>query len=159
ALLRAVPARRGGSGRLAIAQKGTHVLVVATPVVADGHVVGDLLLGREVSGALAARLRALTNSEVSFVSGHRITRTTLGTGEDRQVARQIDVQPGGDAVSMGDWIALARPLPMAADARQSYVLQRSLAAETEFLHSVRVHLFEVGLLLLAAVSLAAFFIS
>src|SRR4051812_41500176 len=46
----------GHSVRRAIAQKGTHVLVVATPVIADGHVVGALLLGREVSGALAARL-------------------------------------------------------------------------------------------------------
>jgi len=161
-LLKTVLAARGAghSERRAIAQRGTHVLVVATPVVADGHVVGALLLGREVSGALAARLRDLTSSEVSFLSGRRITRTTLGTGEDREAARGIDVSPRGDAVSVGDWIMLARPLPMAAeDTHQSYVLQRSLAAETEFLHSVRGHLFEVGLLLLAAVSLAAFFIS
>ena len=60
----------------------------------------------------------------------------------------------------GGWVAIARPLPMAAEGtRQLYVLQRSLAAELAFLHSVRGHLVELGLILVAAVALAAFFIA
>ncbi len=153
----------GRGERRAIAQRGTHVLLVGTPVVADGHVVGALLLGREVSGALAARLRELTSSEVSFVSERHITRTTLGVGEDREVARRVAMtSASGSAASVrdGGWIAYARPLPMAAEGtRQMYVLQRSLDGETAFLRSVRVHLAELGLLLLAAVSLAAFFVA
>jgi signal transduction histidine kinase len=60
----------------------------------------------------------------------------------------------------GGWIAQARPLPMAADpTQQVYVLQRSLEAETAFLRSVRSHLLELGLLLLAAVTAASLFIA
>ena len=153
----------GRPERCAIAQEGTHVLLVGTPVKADGRVVGALLLGREVSGALASRLRQLTSSEVSFVSEQHITRTTLGVSEDRAVAQRVATSTSSglsNAVHDGGWIAYARPLPMAAQGtRQVYVLQRSLAAETEFLRSVRGHLLELGLLLLAAVSLAAFFIA
>jgi len=153
----------GRSERRAVAQRGTHVLLAGTPVMADGRVVGALLLGREVSGVLASRLRELTSSEVSFVSERHITRTTLGVGEEREVARRVAMSASGSLpgpVRDGGWIALARPLPMAAEGTgQMYVLQRSLDAETEFLQSVRGHLLELGLLLLAAVSLAAFFIS
>jgi signal transduction histidine kinase len=161
ALVSSVLAGRGE--RRAVAQRGTHVLLVGTPVMADGRVVGALLLGREVSGGLASRLRELTSSEVSFVSERHITRTTLGVGEEREVARRVAMSASGsfsDPVRDGGWIALARPLPMAAEGTgQMYVLQRSLDAETDFLQSVRGHLLELGLWLLAAVSLAAFFIS
>ncbi len=153
----------GRSERRAIAQRGSHVLLVATPVVADGRVVGALLLGHEVSGALAARLRELTNSEVSFIYDQHITRTTLTADWDRVVAHAValSMDPETDRpVRNGGWIAYARPLPMAAEGtRQVYVLQRSLGAEMAFLHSVRAHLVELGLLLLAAVALAAFFIA
>jgi signal transduction histidine kinase len=161
ALVKSVLAGRGE--RRAVAQRGTHVLLVGTPVMADGRVVGALLLGREVSGGLASRLRELTNSEVSFVSERHITRTTLGVGEEREVARRVAMSASGsfpEPVRDGGWIAVARPLPMAAEGTgQMYVLQRSLDAETAFLQSVRGHLVELGLLLLGAVSLAALFIS
>lgn len=153
----------GRGERRAIAQKGSHVLLVGTPVVADGRIVGALLLGREVSGGLAARLRELTSSQVSFVYEHHITRTTLGVGEERDIARRVASasSPQLDRpIRDGGWIAYARPLPMAAEGtRQVYVLQRSLEAETAFLRSVRGHLLELGLLLLAAVVLASAFIS
>jgi signal transduction histidine kinase len=153
----------GRSERRAIAQAGTHVLLVATPVAADGRIVGALILGHEVSGKLAARLRELTNSEVSFVYEDHITRTTLDDVSDREVARQaaLAALPQlAHPIRDGGWIAYARPLPMAAEGtRQLYVLQRSLAAELAFLHSVRGHLVELGLILVAAVALAAFFIA
>lgn len=153
----------GRGERRAIAQKGSHVLLVGTPVVADGRVVGALLLGREVSGGLAARLRELTSSQVSFVYEHHITRTTLGVGDERDVARRVARASSSQLdrpVRDGGWIAYARPLPMAAEGtRQVYVLQRSLSAETAFLRSVRGHLVELGLLLLAAVVLATAFIA
>jgi signal transduction histidine kinase len=153
----------GRGERRAIAQKGSHVLLVGTPVVADGRVVGALLLGREVSGGLAARLRELTSSQVSFVYEHHITRTTLGVGDERDVARRVARASSSQLdrpVRDGGWIAYARPLPMAAEGtRQVYVLQRSLGAETAFLRSVRGHLLELGLLLLAAVVLATAFIA
>mgnify|MGYP001225711098 CR=1 FL=1 len=151
----------GRGERRAITQKGAHILLVGTPVVADGRVVGALLLGREVSGSMAARLRELTSSQVSFVSGHHITRTTLGIGEDREIARRAATASAQDHPARdGGWITYARPLPMGEEGtRQVYVLQRSLEAETAFLRSVRGHLVEIGLLLLATVILASTFIS
>src|SRR6185503_11570093 len=146
-----------------VSKRGSQVLLVGTPVVADNRVVGALLLGREVSGALAAQLRELTRSEVTFLSDARITRTTLEDPEDREVARRAATQPavsGSDPLQESGWVSLVRPLPMAANpARQVYVLQRSLEAETAFLRSVRGHLVELGLLLLAAVAAASLFIA
>jgi signal transduction histidine kinase len=153
----------GRAEKRALSQRGAQVLLVSTPVVADDRVVGALLLGREVSGALAAQLRELTSSEVTFLSDRRITRTTLGGSDDRDVARRVAAQPtfaGSRLIHDGGWIALVRPVPMAADPlSQVYVLQRSLVAETAFLRSVRGHLVELGLLLLAAVTAASLFIA
>ena len=142
----------GRSESRMVTQQGTHVLLVGTPVVADGRVVGALLLGREVSGVMASRLRGLTNSQVSFVDGQRITRTTLESAEDRAVVRHLVAgpQPRLDRPTRdGAWIGYARALPMSdLGARQYYVLQRSLIVETAFLRSVRSHLLELGLALL-----------
>jgi signal transduction histidine kinase len=153
----------GRAEKRAVSQRGAQVLLVGTPVVADDRVVGALLLGREVSGALASRLRDLTSSEVTFLSDRKITRTTLNEPEDREVARRAaaaPMLPGMRPIHDGGWIAHVRPLPMAANpASQVYVLQRSLAEETAFLRSVRGHLVELGLLLLAAVTLASLFIA
>jgi signal transduction histidine kinase len=153
----------GGTERHAVAERGRHVLLVSRPVLADGRVVGAVMLGREVSGALASRLRELTRSEVSFVSDDRVTRTTLETPEDREGARRLARRHDALAsrpVRVGGWVMWARPLPMAAEGtHQAYVLQRSIEGETAFVRSVRTHLTEVGLALLAAVVLAALFIS
>jgi len=164
-LLKAALAGRAESR--AIAQRGTHVLLMATPVIADGRVVGALLMGTEVGGELAAHLRALTSSEVTFLSEGQITRTTLEEREDRDAAMQAAASVGSDqsptAAALGRegrWIALARPLPLAAEgSQQSYVLQRSFEAETAFLRAVRSHLFELGLLTLFVVALASTFIA
>lgn len=153
----------GRIDRRAIAQGGTHVLLVSTPVAADGRVVGALVLGNELSGEVAARLRELTDSEVTFLYERHITRTTLERSEEREVARRVAARASPQLdrpVREGPWIAHARPLPMAADGtHQIYVLQRPLSEELAFLRSVRAHLAELGLLLLAAVALAASFIA
>src|SRR5262245_35559654 len=153
----------GRAEKRAESQRGAQVLLVGTPVVADDRVVGALLLGREVSGALAARLRELTSSEVTFLSSGRITRTTLAEPEDREIARRVASRPvfaDAKPVREGGWIAHVRPLPMAADPqKQLYVLQRSLEAETAFLRSVRGHPVELGLVLLAPVTAASLFIA
>ena len=84
-LLKAALAGRAESR--AIAQRGTHVLLMATPVIADGRGVGALLMGTEVGGELAAHLRALTSSEVTFLSEGHSTRTTLEERGDREGGR------------------------------------------------------------------------
>lgn len=146
-----------------VTQQGTHVLLVGTPVVTDGRVVGALLLGREVSGEMAERLRDFTESEVSFVDERHVTRTTLTQQDDR--AMLLRLTAGGTPtlrtpVHEGGWIGYASPLPMSKPgSRQYYVLQRSLDRETAFLQSVRRNLVNLGLLILSAVFLATLFIA
>ena len=152
----------GRSEQRAVVQRGAHILISGTPVVAGGRVVGALLLGREVSGAMAARLRELTNAEVTFLSQQQITRTTLDAREELDVARLVAARSSGgtvEPVRMSGWIAYLRPLPMTSEGGQAYLLQRSLGDETAFLRSVRVQLFQLGLLLLAAVAMATLFIA
>lgn len=164
-LLQAALAGRAESR--AIAQHGTHLLLTATPVIADGRVVGALIMGTEIGGALAGHLRGLTTSEVTFLSGGLVTRSTLDETEDRdaamRMAAQADHSHGAAHAALGRegrWIALARPLPLAAEgSHQTYVLQRSFEAETAFLRAVRTHLFELGLLTLLVVALASSFIA
>lgn len=157
----ATEALGGRAGQRALVQDGRHLLVVTTPVTADGRVVGALLLGREVSGALASRLRELTDSHVSFLDGDAITRTTLSEEDAHRVARALAGRAATDGpVLEGGWIAWARPLPLSGPgARQVYVLQRSLAAETAFLRSVRGHLVEIGVALLLVLALATSFLA
>jgi len=151
----------GRAGKLAVPQLDTQVLLAGTPVRVDGRVVGTLLLGREVSGEMAAQLRELTRSEVAFVAGAKLTRTTLPGAVEHDVVRRLaGTAKAGEPQRIQGWIAWARPLPMAADpSTQVYVLLRSLSAETAFLRAVRGQLVELGLLLLAAVALASVFIA
>jgi signal transduction histidine kinase len=149
----------GRTARRAVAVRGTHVLLVSTPVVADRRVIGALLLGTEVGGALAADLRQLTQSDVTFLSGGRITRSTLERADDRAVAGSVAGRPGPPRTASAGgahWIALARPLPYADEARrESFVVQRSLDVETAVLREVRGHLITLGALTLLALMIAA----
>lgn len=143
-----------------VAGQDAHFQTVVTPVVADGRVVGTLLLGAEVGGALAARLRDLTRSEVTFVSAGRATGTTLARREDLDAASRAAVAheqlvgsggavPGEVIVEQAagqTWLTLVGPIPhSSAGERQLYVMQRSLSAETAFLREIRRRLVELGL--------------
>ncbi len=149
----------GRTARRAVAVAGTHVLLVSTPVVADRRVVGALVLGIEAGSALAADLRDLTQSDVTFLSDGRVTRTTLEAAEDREVAVQAAANPGPPRTAQAGgthWIALARPLPYADEGHgESFVVQRSLDVETAVLREVRGHLVTLGVLILLAITVAA----
>ena len=149
----------GRVARRAVAVRGTHVLLVSTPVVADRRVVGALLLGTEVGDALASELRQLTQSDVTFLSAGKVTRSTLERREDRDVAERVAAAPGAPVTADAPgarWIALARPLPYAGDdASERFVVQRSLDVETAVLREVRAHLALLGALTLLVLVLAS----
>jgi len=154
----------GRTVRRAFAVRGTHVLLVSTPVVADRRVVGTLLLGAEVGRALADDLRQLTKSDVTFLSAGRVTRSTLARPEERAAAAAMAARAGGPprtiAAAGARWIALARPLPLTAEGgAEVYVLQRSVDAETAYLREVRQQLAEFGLLAIVAITLASMVIA
>ena len=153
----------GRGSHHALMVRGTHVLLVTTPIVADRRVVGALVLGTEVGSALAADLRHMTKSDVTFLGRGRVTRSTLVHERDWRVAIQAAALPGQlHLASSGGarWLALARPLPYADDAlAEMYVVQRSFDAETAFLRGVRANLVEVGLLALLVLTLTSAFIA
>lgn len=149
----------GRSARRAVAVRGTHVLLVSTPVIADRRVIGALVLGIEAGSALAADLRQLTQSDVTFLSDGRVTRSTLERAGDRGIAVNVSAHPGPPTTASADgahWIALARMLPYSDEGRrESFVVQRSLDVETAVLREVRGHLTTLGVLTLLALMIAA----
>jgi signal transduction histidine kinase len=153
--------------------RGGHYQVCITPVLAGGHVVGALLLGSSIDRRLADELRALTRSEVSFLSGNVLTGTTLKLKEDQNALIGVlaeagpDVLPGPDRGAMFQiegknhvYLTLAQSLPEAAPGRrQTYVMQRSLDAETAYLNEIQRVLVEIGIVAVLAALFAGYLIS
>lgn len=143
-----------------------HYQAVVTPVVADGRIVGSLLLGESVGGALAQQLRTLTHTEVTFFADGRTTGTTLEREGDQHSATEAAREFAGSARNApavalseraGDetrWLTLAGRIPGGGGGRHLYVLQRSLDVETAFLRPMRTGLVVLGLLAALGVLLA-----
>jgi signal transduction histidine kinase len=118
----------------------------ATPVLADGRVVGVLLLGAQVGGALASELKSEMQCEVTFLAGGTVTGTTLEAPEDRsellKLVRSVDPGRTPDLKKLGIlrlktpktvYLTMLRQLPGAAPGgEQLYVMQRSFDPETSF---------------------------
>jgi len=154
----------GRAVRRVVVQRGGHVLLVATPVVVGGRIVGALLVGQEVGAAMAERLQQLTASDITFVADREVTRSTLENAGARQDAVSLAHATLGEVRQVtgpgGRWFAMARALPFTmAGSGHAYVLQRSFDRETAFLHDVRTHLAELGLVLLLVVIGASVWIS
>jgi signal transduction histidine kinase len=170
ALVRAALPGRLQSGILVEEQH--HFQVTVTPVVAGGRVVGALVLGAEIGSSLARRLRGLTHSEVTFVSGVQNTGSTLIDSRDRQILlralEKVELGDGenedrgllelqGAAVT---YLTLVRRIPGSdLDGRQLFVLQRSLEIETAFLREVQGGLVQLGVLAILAALIMGFTVS
>ncbi|TMQ71031.1 MAG: hypothetical protein E6K80_06770, partial [Candidatus Eisenbacteria bacterium] len=118
ALVRRALEGEAASGMLV--EKDTHFQATITPVVAGGQVVGALALGAEIGESLAAQLRGLTQSEVTFVSGSQATGTTLMEDSDRiallNALQHLDVDQQGDALTevrggSATYLTLVRRIP------------------------------------------------
>ena len=137
-----------------LVEKDTHFQATVTPVVAGGRVVGALVLGAEIGGTLAERLRGLTHSDVTFISGDHATGTTLSVPADRTALMDalgsLDLSSGDDGLmevrgSSANYLTLVRRIPGADPrGRQFYVLQRALDVETAFLREVQGGLVKLG---------------
>ena len=66
-------------------QRGIMLQAVAVRAVAGGRRVGTLLIGQRMGDDLAAELRALTKSHVTFLSEHEVTGSTL----DGNLAKEV----------------------------------------------------------------------
>jgi signal transduction histidine kinase len=157
-----------------IAAGGRDFQATATAVIAGGRVVGVLLLGAHIGQELAERLRELTRSDVSFLSGEQFSGTTLADARDRSALlaalfgtegaapraeeRKTFLEVEGPS---GPYLTLARPMPGSApeEERHAFVLQRALRAETAFLGTIQRHLAQLAFLAALAVLLAGILIS
>lgn len=153
ALVRAALKGHPHSGILV--EQRAHYQVTAMPVLAGGRVVGALLMGADIAGPLAARLRTLTQSDVTFVSGGKVTGTTL-SGPDHDAILQAmarivltSKQSSGESIvelrgASETYLSLVRPIPGSVPGqRQIYVMQRSLDIETAFLTGVQVAMLQL----------------
>jgi signal transduction histidine kinase len=126
-------------------------------VFAHGRVIGGLFLGARIGQPLARRLRDLTRSEVTFVSGSRSVGSTLEDTDRDALLLALKSRPRGDSLAASEllevraeaqtYLTLVRPIPDSApSAPQFYVMQRSLEAETGYLTTMRNLLIQLGLL-------------
>jgi signal transduction histidine kinase len=145
---RVLQALRGRAQTGILVEKQAHFQVTTVPVLAGGGVVGALLVGADIGGPLASRLRTLTQADVTFISGTTITGSTLNP-RSRSMIRDamaelamVSRQPAGNIIELhGDsetWLTLVRTIPGSVPGqRQLYVMQRSLDIETAFLTGVQ----------------------
>ncbi len=156
-----------------LAQPGSHHLVCVAPAFAGGRVVGTLVLGMRIGGDFAERLRQLTRSEVTFISGQVITGSTLASADDRfallRALPNLEPQAASGAGSgtlskvrgaEHQYLTLIRPLPRSEPGQaQLYVMQRALDTETAFLRAIQTGLVELGIVSVLAALLAGFLIA
>ncbi|HET9252560.1 MAG TPA: HAMP domain-containing sensor histidine kinase [Candidatus Eisenbacteria bacterium] len=146
--------RDGGSRSRILVDGGRHFQVTVTAVRAGNRPVGALLLGAEIGRGLAERLRSLTRSEVTFVSGANVTGSTLSS-EDRArlVAALADRVTSGAPEGVvfevqgarTTYLTVARSIQGSDPGQaQVFAMQRSLEAETAFLGPMRLALIEIG---------------
>jgi signal transduction histidine kinase len=155
---------RGGAREGVLVTRNSHYQVALVPVVADGRVVGVLLLGAQVGRDLARELRAQMRCDVTFLSGSLITGSTLSLAEDRSALvaalQHKELAPSSDESETpvqqlksagGSFLTVVRRIPESDPVvPQLYVLQRSFDPETSFQR-----LMERDLGLLAAIALIA----
>jgi signal transduction histidine kinase len=165
-------------------EQDTHYQAAVTPVFADRRIVGALVLGSEIGDRLAREMRALTRSEVTFLSSTMATGSSLEAGAQRTAVRDAllergwltspgaasrvtrdDEERGRPAVfdlpmARETWITLVQSMPGSdPSARQTYLMQRSLDQETAFLGPVRRGLVQLGLVAALAALIAGIVIS
>lgn len=161
-----------GRPALAVRRIGaSQYQVSAAPVLADGRVVGALLLGSEIGETLARLLRAQMRCEVSFVVDTTVTATTLERAGDRNAllsyvagvptrnaaalrARPPDKVRGAGIV----YITSVQPIPWAPPG-SCYVMQRAFDPETVFLQSMQRDLVLLALIAVGAALLTGFILS
>ena len=151
------PAIEGRATSGILVERQADYQVTVTPVFAHGRVIGGLLLGARIGPPLARRLRDLTRSEVTFVSGRKSVGSTLEDTDRDALLLALKSRPRGDSLAESEllevktaaqtYLTLVRPIPDSSpSAPQFYVMQRSLEAETGYLTAMRNLLIQLGML-------------
>jgi PAS domain S-box-containing protein len=142
------------------AEGGRIVQMVVVPVWSRGAVQGTLGIGYEIDDRLAADLRDMTRSEVSFVLDGRVVASTWPDALRRGVEQVLGAASGaGDApfemrLGRENYLSLSGRLE---GERGGYLIQRSLSETVGFLTTLERTLMALGLGVLLAAAFISFF--
>lgn len=156
--------RQALAGRIVqgiLVEDSVHFQVAVAPVRAGGMVSGALLMGAPIGRDLALHLKHQMRCEVTFLSGTRVTGTTLAAPGHLSALfhtlEGMDIGPDADLAGLGvlpveaqgtRLLTLVRRLPRSdTGTPQLYVMQKSFDQETSFLH-----LMQRDMLMLAALA-------
>lgn len=143
-----------------LVEDSLHYQVAVVPVMIGHGVSGALLLGAPIGRELAHELRQQMRCEVTFISGRRVTGTTLKapghlTALFRALAG-VNLSPRKDLRDLGviavdapgtTLLTLVRRLPGSETSTpQLFVMQKSFDPETSFLHTMQRDMLMLALL-------------
>lgn len=141
----------GRESAMFLARPSGLLEVVAAPIAIGPEILGTLCLGFLLDDALAADLKAATESEVVLGTRSRVLASTLPRSLDGALLPLLGA-PRPDAVALGEEEYVVRTLPLAAqgahDAPVALVL-RSRTARLLVLRTFRMALLAAGVLGLA----------
>src|SRR5207249_4773959 len=143
------------------AEGGRIVQMVVVPVWSRGAVVGTLGIGYEIDDRLAADLRDMTRSEVSFVLDGRVVASTWPEDVRREVERALSAGTGSGAGDTPVQMPLGRERYLSLSGRLEgqrggYLIQRSLDEALGFLTTLERTLLALGLGVLLAAAIISF---
>ncbi|HVS02039.1 MAG TPA: PAS domain S-box protein [Thermoanaerobaculia bacterium] len=148
-------ALEGHDSSILQAWKGRLVQTVTVPIWSQDELVGTLVTGFEIEDGLAARLRDMTSSEVSFAVGRRLVASSWSRqGRSELAARIAAAAPASGRpfqVRVGDETYLTLAGDLGAGAR--YFIQGSRDEALAFLADLERRLAIVGLGVLLAAGL------
>lgn len=159
--LKALPgiseALEGGEYQGLYSEAGRLFQLVVVPVFSQDQIVGTLSAGFGIDDRLARQLKAMTHSEVTFVTGGRVVASTWPEEAQRHLERHLRERPipiaGQQPFEMlvGDERHLSLIHPFGAE-MGLYLIQISLDQAAEFLHRIErlLLLIGAGVLLIAA---------
>ena len=143
------------------AEGGRIVQMVVVPVWSRGAVAGTLGIGYEIDDRLAADLRDMTRSEISFVLDGRVVASTWPEPVRRDVERALATGAGGSAGEAPFGMPLGRETYLSLSGRLEgprggYLIQHSLDEALGFLTTLERTLLALGLGVLLAAALISF---
>jgi len=164
-------ARGGKSATAVMVLEGAQYQLGATPIRADGRIVGVLLMGSEIGPIVARELRGQMRSEVTFMANGSITATTLPENRDRTALLEaIASSEGSEAVETrgvfkvrGEeltYVTVVRRVPGSdPEQQQLYAMQRAFDPELVFFKQTQNDLALLAALALVAALLTGLFLS
>ena len=143
------------------ADGGRIVQMVVVPVWSRGAVQGTLGIGYDIDDRLAADLRDMTRSEVSFVLDGRVIASTWPEAARTEVERGLAAGAGAGSGDAPFEMALGRENYLSLSGRLEgerggYLIQRSLDEALGFLTTLERTLLGLGLGVLLAAALISF---